>query len=64
MTITLILQITSLVLFITACILKITSERRKHAKFLSDFDARHASRTSELDSFIKLIEEDKRNGLL
>jgi len=64
MNITILLLIASLVLLIATSLLKITSERRKHAKFLSDFDARHASRTSELDSFIKLIEEDKRNGLL
>jgi hypothetical protein len=64
MNITILLLIASLVLLIAASLLKITSERRKHAKFLSDFDARHASRTSQLDSFIKLIQEDQRNGLL
>jgi hypothetical protein len=64
MTITLILQITSLVLFITACILKITSERRKHSKVLSDFDTRHASRTLQLNSILAIIEQDKKDGLI
>jgi hypothetical protein len=64
MDITLLLQITALVLFITACILKITSERRKHSKVLSDFDTRHAARTVELNAFLAMIEQDKKDGLI
>ena len=64
MDITLLLQITALVLFITACILKITSERRRHSKVLSDFDTRHEARTVELDAFLAIIEQDKKDGLI
>jgi hypothetical protein len=64
MEITLILQITALVLLVTACILKITSERRKHSKFLSDFDARHEARAVELNSFLAIIEQDKKDNLI
>jgi len=64
MEITLILQITSLIVLITACILKITSNRRKHSKVLSDFDARHATRTVELNTLLAMIEQDKKEGLL
>ena len=64
MDITLILQITALVIFITACILKITSERCKHSKVLSDFDTRHASRTVELNAFIAMIAQDKKDGII
>ena len=64
MDITLLIQLASLVLFITACILKIKSARRKHAKVLSDFDARHAARTVELNALLAMIDEDKRNGLI
>ena len=64
MDIALLLQITLLVLFITSCILKITSERHKQSKVLFDFDTRHAVRTVELNALLEMIEQDKKNGLI
>ena len=55
-------------LFALFCAVKaITDQRKAHAQYLNNLDARDAriaARAAELNSLIAMIEEDKRNGLI